>query len=92
MGNDESLLSRGKAFAFSVDYLPTEQIGTRFYTDFEYCKSLDTRLGTVGLLATYEPFEFVKFHALCAYKYGNVPVETPWQFSVGLICSFGKKW
>ncbi len=92
VGNDDSLLARGKAIAFSADYAPIEKIGTRFYTDYEYCKSLDTKYGTVGLLASYAPCEFVKFHALCAYKYGDVPSELSWNFSVGLICSFGKKW
>lgn len=88
----EEVLTEGKAVALSVDYSPAEKVGTRLYTDFEFNEGADMKTGTVGLSASFSLKENIRFHALCAYKYGNVPMDPAWQFSVGVICSFGRKW
>lgn len=92
VGGEDEVLMEGKTVALSVDYYPVEKVETRFYTDFEFNKEADMKTGTAGLLASFSPKENIRFHALCAYKYGNVPMDPAWQFSVGVICSFGKKW
>jgi hypothetical protein len=92
VGSDEYVLVAGQTASMAVDYAPSDEIGLRLYTGFERNQELEMNTDTAGALVAWSPLENVRLHALCAYKWGNEEISSALQFSVGLTCSFGKKW